>query len=65
MTAVATIILGNAVVIPVDGSRRILDRGHVVVSDGLIITVAEGRWPEPFPAEAERLDCEGAILIPA
>lgn len=64
MTAVATIILGNAVVIPVDGSRRILDRGHVVVSDGLIITVAEGRWPEPFPAEAERLDCEGAILIP-
>lgn len=64
MTGGSATILGNAVVIPVDGSRRILDRGHVVVSDGLIITVAEGRWPEPFPAEAERLDCKGAILIP-
>ena len=64
MTAVATIILGNAVVVPVDGSRRILDRGHVVVSDGLIITVAEGRWPEPFPAVRVETLITGACARP-
>ena len=64
MTGGSATILGNAVVIPVDGSRRVLDRGHVVVAGGLIIAVADGRWPEPFPADAERLDCDGGILIP-
>lgn len=64
MTSSEDIILGNAVVVPVDGSRRVLDRGHVVVADGVIVEVAQGRWPEGPPSGAQRLDLDGAILIP-
>lgn len=65
MTPAATItILGNAVVVPVDGTRRILDRGHVVVGDGAILSVGAGRWPGESQIEAERIDLDGAILIP-
>ncbi len=60
----AITVLGNAVIIPVDGTRRIIEPGHVVVTDGIISAVGEGRWPAAMPDAAESLDLDGAILIP-
>ncbi|MDP3408394.1 amidohydrolase family protein [Bosea sp. (in: a-proteobacteria)] len=61
---VAVSILGNAVVVPVDGTRRVIDSGHVVVGDGAILSVGAGPWPGESPPQAERIDLDGAILIP-
>jgi cytosine/adenosine deaminase-related metal-dependent hydrolase len=57
-------VLGNAVIVPVDGTHRIIEPGHVVVSAGVITAVGEGRWPAASPPEATRLDLDGAVLIP-
>ncbi|MGL4442422.1 MAG: amidohydrolase family protein, partial [Alsobacter sp.] len=62
--AAAVSILGNAVVVPVDGTRRVIDSGHVVVGDGAILSVGAGPWPGESPPQAERIDLDGAILIP-
>ncbi len=56
-------LLVNAVVVPMDGARRIIDRGHVLVRGGRIAAVGEGR-PVPTPEGCETIDLDGAILIP-
>jgi 5-methylthioadenosine/S-adenosylhomocysteine deaminase len=56
-------LLVNAVVVPMDGARRIIDRGHVLVRGGRIAAVGEGR-PVPSPEGCETIDLDGAILIP-
>ncbi len=57
------VLLSNAVVVPMDGTRRILDRGHVLVRQGRIAAVGEGRLVPP-PDGCELIDLDGAILIP-
>lgn len=56
-------LLVNATVVPMDGTRRILDRGHVLVRQGLIAALGEGE-PPALPEGAVRIDMQGAILIP-
>lgn len=56
------LLLANAVVVPMDGSRRVIDRGHVLVRGNRIAAVGEG--PPAPAADCEVLDLRGAILIP-
>jgi cytosine/adenosine deaminase-related metal-dependent hydrolase len=56
-------LLVNAVVVPMDGTRRIIDRGHVLVRDGHIAAVGEGR-PSTAPEGCKTIEMDGAILIP-
>lgn len=55
-------LLTNAVILPMDGTRRIIDRGHVVVRDGRIVAVGPGR-PDGS-GDDEVIDLDGAVLIP-
>lgn len=56
-------LLVNAVIVPMDGTRRIIDRGHVHVSGARIAAMGPGR-PSPAPEGCEVVDLDGAILIP-
>jgi cytosine/adenosine deaminase-related metal-dependent hydrolase len=56
-------LLVNAVVVPMDGTRHVIDRGHVHVSGGRIAAMGPG-CPAPAPASCDVIDLDGAILIP-
>lgn len=58
----AGLLLTNAVVVPMDGSRRVLDRGHVLVRGNRIVAVGAG--PLHGVEDCEVIDLRGAILIP-
>lgn len=64
MSETCQTILGNAMVVPVDGTHRVIACGHVVVSDGQIVSVGADAWPREAPSAAEKIDLDGAILIP-
>lgn len=48
----------------IDGSGGLIDRGHVVVSGGVITHVASGTPPASVRRDTEVVDLEGRILMP-
>lgn len=56
------LLIDNGVIVTMDGGRRVLDGGHVLVEDGRIAAIGEGASP---PAErAERIDARGMVVMP-
>ena len=62
MTAPDTLLV-NAVIVPMDGTRQVIDRGHVLVREGRIAAIGENR-PWSAPDGCQTIDLDGAILIP-
>ena len=52
----------NAVLLPMDAERRILDPGHVVVHGDRIVAVGQGAAPRR--PDLAVIDAEGGIVLP-
>lgn len=56
------LLIENGTVVTMDGARRVIDGGHVLVEDGRIAVLGGGASP-PAP-EAERIDAAGMVVMP-
>lgn len=61
--ATGATIIENCAVATVDGSGTEYDSGHVVVQEGRIVAVGEGRTPQSY-AGARRIDGTGCLATP-
>lgn len=56
------LLIENATILTMDGERRILDRGHVLVESGHIAAVGIGGYAGAAPSE--RIDASGMVAMP-
>jgi len=56
------LLIENGTVITMDAQRRILGKGHVLVEDGIIAAIGENAGTAP--ADAERIDATGMVVMP-
>lgn len=57
-------LLKNATIITQNKFRKILARGHILVADGLILSVGEGPYVGKSKHAKEIIDCSGYIITP-
>ncbi|MBD9372724.1 amidohydrolase family protein [Rhizobium sp. ARZ01] len=57
-----SLLIENGVVLTMDGNRRILDGGYVLVEDGRIAAIGAGDYPQE--SRAERIDASGMVVMP-
>ncbi|MFD1329160.1 amidohydrolase family protein [Mycoplana ramosa] len=57
-----SLLVENGVILTMDGDRRIIDGGHVLVEDGRIAAIGVGDFPEQ--THAERIDASGMVVMP-
>jgi 5-methylthioadenosine/S-adenosylhomocysteine deaminase len=57
-------LIDNALVLTMAPGARPLDRGYVAVQDGKIAAVGQTAAPRDMPAARERLDAQGALVMP-
>ncbi|WP_457585058.1 amidohydrolase family protein [Ensifer canadensis] len=58
----SALLIENATIITMDASRRVLDRGHILVENGRITAVGEGGLAGE--SQAERIDAAGMVAMP-
>lgn len=57
----SSLLLEGGVVVPVDGNRSVLDPGHVLIEDGIIISAGKGS----YQGTADRtLDVSNCVVVP-
>jgi cytosine/adenosine deaminase-related metal-dependent hydrolase len=56
------LLIENGTIVTMDGGRRVLESGYVLVENGRIAAIGEGR-PLPSP-NAERIDAGGMVVMP-
>ena len=56
------LLIENGAIVTMDAERRILDRGYVLVEGGRIAAIGEG--VPAAPADAERIDATGMVVMP-
>ncbi|AOF92672.1 amidohydrolase family protein [Sinorhizobium sp. RAC02] len=56
------LLIENGAIVTMDADRRILDKGYVLVEHGRITAVGEGA--PMAPADAERIDASGMVVMP-
>ena len=57
-----TLLIENGTIITMDADRRVLDRAYVLVENGRIAAVGSGVFTSP--ADAERIDAHGMVVMP-
>lgn len=57
-----TLLIEGGVVVTMDAGRRVLQKGDVLVSEGRIVAVSETALDAP--ADAERIDASGMVVMP-
>ena len=57
-----TLLIENGTIVTMDADRRILDTGYVLVENGRITAIGDGIFNAP--AEAERIDARGMVVMP-
>ena len=58
----APLLIENGTILTMDGTRRILDRGHVLVEDGRITAIGDGAMQAPDGVT--RIDAAGMVVMP-